>query len=201
MFGAKLVPVLDRQCQFSTLMKIASRAGILSANTVETSKILLKDNILVFLPSRLSALRPLAFLSGFILLTLYLQSADKRSSASSQHTSDNMAAFSLLVTLQFTAEEHKEAFLKYISPLAKYVNAKEPDTIAYKVLLSDKDPLRVLIMERYKDRENAFLKVHRTSEPFLEFRPKLQALQEAGFVNVVGESYDDSDVGFGDRLA
>ena len=111
-----------------------------------------------------------------------------------------MTAFSLLVTLEFTAEEHKETFLKDISPLAKYVEANEPDTIAYKVLLNDKDPLRVLIMERYKEKESAFLKIHRTSEPFLEFRPKLQALQDAGFVNVVGESFIDSDLGFGDRV-
>jgi quinol monooxygenase YgiN len=125
--------------------------------------------------------------------------ADKRCSSAAS-TSATMTAFSLLVTLEFTAEEHKETFLKDISPLAKYVEANEPDTIAYKVLFSDKDPLRVLIMERYKEKESAFLKVHRTSEPFLEFRPKLQALQDAGFVNVVGESFIDSDLGFGDRV-
>ena len=112
-----------------------------------------------------------------------------------------MPAFSLLVTLQFTAEEHKEIFLKDIAPLATYIKENEPDTIAYEVLISDKDPLRVLIMERYKDKGNSFLKVHRTSEAFLKFRPKLQALQKSGYVTVDGESYLDSGVGFGDRLA
>ena len=112
-----------------------------------------------------------------------------------------MPVFSLLVTLQFTAEEHKESFLKDIAPLATYVEENEPDTIAYEVLLSDKDPLRVLIMERYKDKVNSFLKVHRTSEAFLKFRPKLQAQQESGYVIVNGESYLDAGVGFGDRMA
>jgi len=109
-------------------------------------------------------------------------------------------AFSLLVSLKFTEEKHKETFLEDFAPLAAYVKEKEVDTIAYEVLLSDKDPLCVLIMERYKDKEEAYLQVHKTSEPFLEFRPKLQALQDAGFVTVDGESYIDSGLGFvGDR--
>ena len=110
-------------------------------------------------------------------------------------------AFSLLVSLNFTEEKHKVTFLEDFAPLAAYVKEKEVDTIAYEVLLSDKDPLRVLIMERYKDKEEAYLQVHKTSEPFLEFRPKLQALQEAGLVTVDGESYIDSGLGFvGDRM-
>jgi quinol monooxygenase YgiN len=114
-------------------------------------------------------------------------------------TSLSPPVFSLFVTLQFTAEQHKATFLNDITPLADYVRNQEPDTLSYKVLLSDKDPLRVLIIERYADQANAFVAVHRNSPPFLEFRPKLQALQEAGHVTIHGESYIDSTVGFGDR--
>lgn len=110
------------------------------------------------------------------------------------------AAFSLFVTLQFSAEEHKETFLQDIAPLAAYIRNEEPDTIAYEVLLSDQDPLKVLVMERYKDKDNAFLKVHRSSPLFLEFRPKLKAMQEAGYVTIQGNSFLDSGVGFGDRV-
>jgi quinol monooxygenase YgiN len=111
--------------------------------------------------------------------------------------------FSLLVTLQFTADEPLRQFLVDIAPLCQYVHDHEPDTIAYQVLHSDIDPLRVLILERYRDKENAFLTIHRHSIPFLEFRPKLQAMQEAGHVTVQGESYLDSGTqvgGFGDRV-
>ena len=38
-----------------------------------------------------------------------------------------------------------------------------------------------------------------SSEPFLTFRPKLKALQDAGLVTIDGESFLDSNIGFGDR--
>jgi hypothetical protein len=38
-----------------------------------------------------------------------------------------------------------------------------------------------------------------SSAPFLEFRPKLKAMQDAGLVAVEGDSYVDSGIGFGDR--
>ena len=47
--------------------------------------------------------------------------------------------------------------------------------------------------------DEAFLTVHRSSAPFQEFRPKLKALQDAGFVTVDGDSFVDSQLGFGDR--
>jgi quinol monooxygenase YgiN len=107
--------------------------------------------------------------------------------------------FSLLVTLHFTATEHKEQFLRDFAPVAAHVQAHEPDTLAYEVLMSDQDSLQVLVLERYKDKDHAYLIVHRSSEPFLAFRPKLKAMQDAGYVTVSGHSYIDAKVGFGDR--
>jgi quinol monooxygenase YgiN len=107
--------------------------------------------------------------------------------------------FSLLVTLHFTATEHKEQFLRDFGPVAAHVQAHEPDTLAYEVLMSDQDSLQVLVLERYKDKDHAYLIVHRSSEPFLAFRPKLKAMQDAGYVTVSGHSYLDAMVGFGDR--
>lgn len=135
-------------------------------------------------------------------LVYYYFSPQSIASALSVRSSVTMATspvFSLLVTLTFEAAEHKEQFLNDFKPLAEYVKSSEPDTLAYEVLLSDKDPLEVMILERYKDKENAYLTVHKSSEPFLAFRPKLQAMQEKGLVKVSGNSYLDSGVGFGDR--
>jgi len=109
--------------------------------------------------------------------------------------------FSLLVTLVFTSVEHKEQFLQFMAPLAKYVKEHEPGTIAYEVLQSDQNELQVMILERYKDKENAYAKVHKSSEQFLEFRPKLKALQDAGHVTIEGHSYVDTSIGFGDRVS
>mmetsp|Transcript_5439 Transcript_5439/g.7875 ORF Transcript_5439/g.7875 Transcript_5439/m.7875 type:complete len:157 (-) Transcript_5439:135-605(-) len=105
-------------------------------------------------------------------------------------------SFSLLVTLLFKKEQYKEEFLNDFVPLAKYVRQHEPTTIAYEVLQSDDDPLRIMILERYVDKEMAYLKVHKLSAAFLEFRPKLKAMQESGFVTIEGHSYRDSQLGF-----
>ena len=120
---------------------------------------------------------------------------------SSSSSPTSQPPFSLFVTLTFTAAEHLETFKQDIAPLCQYIKAHEPDTISYEVLLSDKDPLKVLIMERYRDKENAFLKVHRSSASFNEFRPKLKKMQDDGFVTVEGDSWLDSRIGFGDRLS
>jgi quinol monooxygenase YgiN len=107
--------------------------------------------------------------------------------------------FSLLVTLQFSAAEHKEQFYKDFQPLANHCKEHEPDTISYEVLNSDKDPLQVLILERYRNKETAFLQVHRSSAPFQSFRPKLKAMEDQGYVKISGDSFFDSGIGFGDR--
>ena len=107
--------------------------------------------------------------------------------------------FSLLVTAQFDTVERKEQFLEEIKPVAEYVQSSEPDTLAYEVLISDKDPRQVLVLERYKDKDNAYLKVHKSSAPFLAFRKKLQVMQDEGQITISGNSYVYSGVGFGDR--
>lgn len=109
------------------------------------------------------------------------------------------APFSLLVTLNFQDDGSLQVFLKAIEPLANYIRDHEPDTLAYEVLLSDKDPLQALLLERYRDKENAFLKVHRSSQQFLDFRPKLAELEKAGKFTLSGHSYLDSQIGFADR--
>jgi quinol monooxygenase YgiN len=114
-------------------------------------------------------------------------------------TQQKMPVFTLLVTLTFSADEHKQTFLREIQPVADHVRSKEPHTLAYEVLLSDTNPLQVLMLERYTDKENAYLQVHKSSEPFLEFRSKLQKLQEQGHVTIEGHSYLDAGIGFGDR--
>jgi len=113
--------------------------------------------------------------------------------------SNKTPPFSLLVTLQFQDDYSMQMFLNEFAKVAQYVKEHEPSTLAYEVLLSDQDPLQVLLLERYRDKENAYLKIHKSSEPFLNFRPKLAQLQQEGKVTISGHSYNDSWVGFGDR--
>lgn len=111
-------------------------------------------------------------------------------------TSKSSEVFSLLVTAKFDTIEHKTEFLAVFGPYAEYVKTHEPTTLAYEVLLSDKDPLQLLIMERYQDKDHAYLEVHRSSAEFLAFRPKLKAMQDQGFVELSGHSYLDAGLGF-----
>lgn len=103
-------------------------------------------------------------------------------------------AFSLLVHLQFKDVEKVRFFLEIFAPVADYVKKNEPDTILYRALLSDKDPLHVLVVERYRDKENAYLRVHKSSEPFLKFRPKLRQMEKEGKVTITGHSYLDANL-------
>ena len=110
--------------------------------------------------------------------------------------SSTTKAFSLIVELKFQDTTAKEDFVELIRPLMDYIRLHEPTTLGYEVLLSDQDGLRALLIERYADKEEAYLKIHKSSKEFLEFRPKLQAMQESGKVTVSGHSYVDSGLGF-----
>jgi quinol monooxygenase YgiN len=110
------------------------------------------------------------------------------------------APFSLFVTLMFSEVQYKDQFLKDFATIAAYVRDHEPTTLAYETLQSDSNPLKVLILERYQDKENAYLKIHKSSQDFLDFRPKLKELKDAGHVTIDGHSYVDTMTGFGDRV-
>ena len=72
----------------------------------------------------------------------------------------------------------------------------EPTTLAYELLISDKNPLLVTIFERYKDKDDAYLKIHKSSAEFLAFRPQLAELNPT----IEGDSYyEDYGPGFMSR--
>ena len=128
------------------------------------------------------------------------------SSASTTATAATAAAagkengpFTLLVKLNFATSSLVSSFLAEIQPLCEYIRQHEPTTtLSYEVLLSDQDDTMVTLLERYEDKDNAYLTVHRSSVPFQNFRAKLKATQEKGLVKVDGGSYLDSGVGYVD---
>jgi len=115
--------------------------------------------------------------------------------AASASAGTENAPFTLLVTLTFATSSLVSNFLAEIQPLCEYIRQHEPTTLSYEVLLSDKDDTMVTLLERYEDKDNAFLKIHRASVPFQNFRAKLKAMEEKGLVKVDGNSYLDSGVG------
>jgi len=102
-------------------------------------------------------------------------------------------AFVLCVTLQFKSERARDAFKSLFAGFAAWVRANEPATLSYDVLQSDKDALKVTIVERYATRGD-YADVHRTSDEFLAFRAQLKSM-EADYT-MTGDSYLASDLGF-----
>ena len=121
-------------------------------------------------------------------------------------------AFSLLVTLEFTKLEWKDQFLQEIVPVANYVHSNEPQTLCYQVLhpqltsMTQKPSLptttsrssrtlitatTALVWERYQDKQEAYLTIHKSSRPFATFRTKLQEMANQQRVQISGHSYRD----------
>eukprot|EP00978_Attheya_sp_CCMP212_P047405 scaffold421352_cov51-Attheya_sp.AAC.1 len=97
----------------------------------------------------------------------------------------------LSVSMTFESAEKVEKARKTLNEYASYIEKNEPNTLGYQVYTSDKDPLRIMIMERYPD--IADLDVHRESDMFKKVRPVLADLNPV----IEGHSYfEPSDGGF-----
>ena len=140
------------------------------------------------------------------------RSSKRNVMAAAPTTNSDSPAFILAVNLKFSTLANRDTFLQLIDPVCKDVLAKEgplskqpsstvdssstETTLSYKVAISDKDPLLVLVFERYSDKDNGYLKVHRSGTEFLNFREKLKVMQEEGGVVVQGESYLETELGY-----
>lgn len=150
--------------------------------------------------------------------TSFFWSDASSTSVALSSTSTNGAtqkAFVLLVNLKFTTLAHRDIFLQLIDPVCKDVLANEgpqskisaisssasittstETTLSYKVAISDNNPLLVLVMERYSDKEHGYLEIHRSGKEFQIFREKLKKMQDEGAVMIEGESYLETDLGY-----
>lgn len=104
-------------------------------------------------------------------------------------------AFVLTVNLQFQDNASADALLKAWARAADWCVQNEPFLFAYEVAQSDQDPLRYIILERYRSKED-YTGPHRKSPAFKEFRPQMRLLQESGKVSVTGSSYQELGLGF-----
>ena len=59
-----------------------------------------------------------------------------------------MQAFLLLIQHEYKSIRDRDAFIELFKPLAKYVKQHEPETLAYELSVSDKDPHKLLVFER-----------------------------------------------------
>ena len=59
-----------------------------------------------------------------------------------------MQAFLLVITHEYKSLRDRDVFISLFEPLAKYVRLHEPETLAYELSVSDKDPHKLIIFER-----------------------------------------------------
>jgi len=122
--------------------------------------------------------------------------------------------FSLLVEMKFRDTNAKIEFLNLVQPLIQYVHQYERDTtLSYELMESDSnsnnhnhsdntntntnnESLDALLLERYVDKEHAYLTIHKTSTEFLKFRPQLQTMINDKKIIISGKSYLDSGLGY-----
>jgi quinol monooxygenase YgiN len=102
-------------------------------------------------------------------------------------------AFVLLITMDFEVEADVAKFQEMFTPLAKYCLENEPRTLSYELSLSDKDPKRILIVERYVCKAD-LTDVHQKSAPFLEFKRLMGEVDLKR--KTEGHSYYETNVGY-----
>lgn len=100
-------------------------------------------------------------------------------------------AFVLLVNVTFKSEREKEDFVDTFSKYTKYISIYEPTTLSYELVRSDTEENRLLLIERYVNKE-AYTDVHKKSLEFLNFRAKLNRMD----VIIDGHSYFETNIGF-----
>jgi quinol monooxygenase YgiN len=106
-------------------------------------------------------------------------------------------AFVLSVELEFKTQAAADALVKAWGDAADWCRVNEPTLLHYEIARSNKDesPLRYSIFERYRSLED-YLGLHKNTVAFKTFRPKMQAMQDAGEVVVAGQSYYELGKGF-----
>mmetsp|Transcript_23075 Transcript_23075/g.59984 ORF Transcript_23075/g.59984 Transcript_23075/m.59984 type:complete len:146 (+) Transcript_23075:46-483(+) len=105
-------------------------------------------------------------------------------------------AFFLLVQMEFKTVADREKAEAIFAPEARWCRDHEPGTLSYEWARSDQNERAIVVVERYADKETAYAAVHKGSDAFKEFRPRLAALEPA----IRGHSYVASDIGYTSRL-
>ena len=106
----------------------------------------------------------------------------------------------LSVKIVFGSATERESFVEMFRPLAEWVAQNEPNTLAYELLLSDKEETTACIFERYASKSDFV--AHQASEPVKAFKEAVAKAEADGSihrVSVEGHSFNESTVGYMQR--
>lgn len=101
--------------------------------------------------------------------------------------------FVLDIHFTFKTKSDRDKFIELWRPLANHVLMHEPGTLSYELSVADSDPLRVLVFERYRTKDDYHM--HKASKPFEDFHNGLRESKIEWAVKD-GQSYYETGVGF-----
>ena len=85
----------------------------------------------------------------------------------------------MYVELEFTNARAAKELVRAWRECADWCRTRERGLLHYEISQSNKDELTYSIFERYAS-ETAYAVTHKATEAYKTFRPKMQALQDAG---------------------
>mmetsp|Transcript_15057 Transcript_15057/g.45515 ORF Transcript_15057/g.45515 Transcript_15057/m.45515 type:complete len:164 (-) Transcript_15057:627-1118(-) len=133
------------------------------------------------------------FLAVSAVQHLCRRSGRSTSSSSTAATEAPTKAWLLVVSSKFQSLEDRDALLEHVRRIAQQSANHEPGTLGFQVAIADNDPLRILVFERFANKE-AWLEAHRNSTVYKKYK----AWQAAANIQAetTGQSYDELGWGF-----
>ena len=104
----------------------------------------------------------------------------------------------LEIRVKFQCTDDLEQFVRIWSPAARFCHRHEPELLSYEVCKSDKDPLQILVFERYSSKA-AYTGPHRRTQAFSDFKDAIGRSGLSDRYIMDGHSYKETGVGFMSR--
>ena len=97
--------------------------------------------------------------------------------------------FFLILFLTFASEDVLHDFTVGFKDYQAYVRENEPYTLQFELSRSDQSKRRLMVIERYVNKDRDYLETHRKSLEFISWRSRVADWEQKGLVNITGESF------------
>ena len=97
--------------------------------------------------------------------------------------------FFLILFLTFATEDALHDFTVGFKDYQAYVRKHEPYTLQFELSRSDQSKRRLMVIERYANKDRDYLETHRKSLEFISWRSRVADWEQKGLVNITGESF------------
>ena len=97
--------------------------------------------------------------------------------------------FFLILFLTFANEDVFHDFKVGFKAYQAYVRNNEPYTLQFEMAQSDQSEKRLMVIERYSNKDRDYLRTHRKSLEFASWRSRVADWEQKGLVKITGESF------------